>query len=115
MDHLALPAPKAKRRRRHSPEFKRKVVDESCEPGVSIAGVARDYQINANLLHKWRRELLSAGCDGFVRIPVVGNVGSEVKPNGEIVRVELPGGITVHWPLHRIRESVDWLKAMMMS
>ena len=44
-------------RRTHPLEFKRSAVDASNQPGASIAGVAMAYGINANQLHKWRRQL----------------------------------------------------------
>lgn len=44
-------------RRTHPLEFKRSAVDASNRPGASIAGVAMAYGINANQLHKWRRQL----------------------------------------------------------
>ena len=43
-------------RRTHSLEFKRSAVDASNQPDASIAGVAMAYGINANQLHKWRRQ-----------------------------------------------------------
>lgn len=42
-------------RRRWSEAFKRRVVAESAEPGVSVASVARRHGLNANLLFNWRR------------------------------------------------------------
>ena len=47
-------------RRTHPLEFKRSAVDASNQPGASIAGVAMAYGINANQLHKWRRQLLGS-------------------------------------------------------
>lgn len=44
-------------RRTHSLEFKRSAVRASNQPGASIAGVAMVHGINANQLHKWRRQL----------------------------------------------------------
>ena len=44
-------------RRTHSLEFKQSAVEASREPGASIAGVAMAHGINANQLHKWRRQL----------------------------------------------------------
>ena len=43
-------------RRTHTPEFKRSAVEASNQPGASIAGVAMACGINANQLHKWRRQ-----------------------------------------------------------
>lgn len=43
-------------RRTHPLEFKRSAVDASNQAGASIAGVAMAHGINANQLHKWRRQ-----------------------------------------------------------
>lgn len=43
------PAP----RRRHSAEFKAKVLSACNEPGASIAAVALSHGLNANLVRKW--------------------------------------------------------------
>ena len=43
-------------RRTHPLEFKRSAVAASNQPGASIAGVAMAHGINANQLHKWRRQ-----------------------------------------------------------
>lgn len=42
-----------RRRRRHSDEFKARVVAACRKPGVSIAAVALDHRLNANLLRRW--------------------------------------------------------------
>jgi transposase-like protein len=42
-----------RRRRRHSDEFKACVVAACRKPGVSIAAVALDHRLNANLLRRW--------------------------------------------------------------
>ena len=46
------------RRRQFTLENKRELVDQTCQPGASVASVAMAHQINANQLHKWRREIL---------------------------------------------------------
>lgn len=48
------------RRRKHSVEFKQALVARSLEPGVSVAALAMDHGINANLLFGWRRGYLRA-------------------------------------------------------
>jgi transposase len=45
--------PDRRRRRTHSPEFKAKVVAACHKPRVSIAAVALDYRLNANLVRRW--------------------------------------------------------------
>jgi transposase len=42
-------------RRRHSAELKDKVLAACAEPGASVAAVALAHDLNANLVHKWRR------------------------------------------------------------
>ncbi len=42
-------------RRRHSAELKAKVLAACAEPGASVAAVAHAHDLNANLVHKWRR------------------------------------------------------------
>ena len=46
------------KRRHYSLEFKQQVVTESSRRGASVAGVALAHGINANQLHKWRRNLM---------------------------------------------------------
>lgn len=49
-------------------EFKRRLVEQSLEPGASVALIARSNDINANLLFKWRR-LYLAGEYGLPTLP----------------------------------------------
>ena len=58
MDKQVVRAPR--RRREHSAEFKRELVARSLEPGVSVAAIAMDRGINANLLFGWRRRHLES-------------------------------------------------------
>lgn len=46
------------RRRTHGRRFKRRIINRSLEPGVSVARIALEHQLNANLAFKWRREHL---------------------------------------------------------
>lgn len=41
-------------RRRFTQAYKRQVVEQSFQPGVSAAQVAREHDLNGNLLHTWR-------------------------------------------------------------
>ena len=38
-------------------EFKRKLAQQACEPGVSVAQLALQHQLNSNMVFKWRRQL----------------------------------------------------------
>lgn len=56
----SLPSPTGARRR-HSASFKRELVEQTLTPGASVAAIALEHQLNANLLHKWRRQFLMTG------------------------------------------------------
>jgi transposase len=43
-------------RRRWSEEDKRRIVEETFEPGASVSIVARRHDLNANMLFTWRRQ-----------------------------------------------------------
>jgi transposase len=49
-----------RRRRAHSEEFKRELVELCLGPGASVAAIAMAHGINANLLFGWRRRHLEA-------------------------------------------------------
>ena len=49
--------PKRKRRRSYTKEFKAKIVAECRRGDKPIAQVAMEQQINANLIHRWSRQL----------------------------------------------------------
>ena len=45
-------------RRKHDEAFKRELVEHSLQPGASVAAIAQDNAINANLLFNGRRRHL---------------------------------------------------------
>lgn len=47
--------PAASKRRRYSIAEKRRMVEESFQPGASVARVARAHGVNANQAFGWRR------------------------------------------------------------
>lgn len=59
MHTMTTEAPR-RRRRDHSPELKRELVARSLVAGASVAAIALEAGINANLLFTWRRAHLEA-------------------------------------------------------
>lgn len=110
MDQLAPSLPAPKTRRKFSPEFKAMILKACKEPGNSIAGVAQKHQLNANLVHKWRRQVEQDAATDFIPLPV--DTAPLTDRCDRTVRIELPNGIVIHWPADRIMESADWLKVM---
>jgi transposase len=49
-----------KGRRNYPIDFKKQLAIAACAPGVSVASLSLDNGINANMLHRWRREHLAS-------------------------------------------------------
>ena len=110
------------RRRRHSKEFKEKVIRAAMQPNVSIAAVALHYQLNANLLRRWvavqeeqdaareARQSMSAPPAEFVplQLEVPG-----AAPTSTVIQIEVRRGaatVTVRWPLCAAADCAAWLQ-----
>ena len=76
-------------RRRHGAELKAKVLAACDEPGASVAAVARAHDLNANLVHKWRRDRTAAVAN---RASPVADVA--VANGGEFIALSLPSPVT---------------------
>ena len=75
--------PMRRRRRSWSDEEKRRIVQETRQPGASVSAVARRHDVNANLVFTWRRQFGDeefGGNDGCAFVPVV--VPTEGAPSG---------------------------------
>lgn len=107
----------APKRRFYSPELKLQVVGACAQPGASIAGVALQHGINANIVHRWLREHSQ---DTLVNrpqtfVPVTLNSAIEpatVQPTSDI-RVEVKRAnatIVVRWPLAGGAACAQWLR-----
>lgn len=101
-------------RRRHSLAFKAEVLSACAEPGASIAAVAQHYQLNANLIHKWRKAANACGSHAsnesvdFIPLPVPDFVvtGSDLRVTFTV------GELTIQWPISHINAALPWLKAL---
>ena len=108
-------------RRRHGDELKAKVLIECDEPGASVAAVAQSHGLNANLVHKWRRNRRpQAGTNAnAVDEKVAGAfVALQLPPPpspqpGPEIRIELRRGATtvnIAWPGQAAGECAAWLR-----
>lgn len=93
---------KKKSRRRYGAELKQQILAQCAEPGASVAGIALSHGINANVVHKWRREaggaLPALQAPAFVPVPLP-PAACATAPD---IRIELRRGATtvsVTWPL----------------
>jgi len=66
MDGQRVTKPKDTRRR-HADAFKQMLIDRSLVPGASVAAIAQDASIHANLLFNWRRLYLRSMASASVQ------------------------------------------------
>jgi transposase len=103
-------------RRRHSRQLKTQVLAACAQPGVSVAAVALSHGLNANLVHKWRRQqtpptasVAHAVAGEFIALPTPQPQSQSAPPD---IRIELRRGATavaVHWPVSASAECAAWL------
>ncbi|MBU0801130.1 transposase [Zhongshania sp. BJYM1] len=110
-----LPAPARPPRRKHSLQFKEQVVAASYAPNTSVASVAQQFKINANLVHKWRRQFdaKAAGRDDFIKVaPRITVKAMDASCPDTTLKVELSsalGPVTIHWPMADLAGLASWL------
>ncbi|TCW78839.1 IS66 family insertion sequence hypothetical protein [Burkholderia sp. SRS-46] len=110
------------RRRRHSKEFKEKVIRAAMQPNVSIAAVALHYRLNANLLRRWvaAREELDAADEArqSLSLPAAEFIPLQLEAPGATaaateIQIEVRRGaatVTVRWPLCAAADCAAWLQ-----
>jgi transposase len=110
------------RRRRHSKEFKEKVIRAAMQPNVSIAAVALHYRLNANLVRSWvaaqeerdaeevARQDLNTSPSEFVPLQLE---APDTSTGMTGIEIEVRRGATtiaVRWPLSAASECARWLQ-----
>lgn len=107
----------ASKRRFYSPELKLQVVGACAQPGASIAGVALQHGINANIVHRWLREHSQGTLVNRPQtfVPVTLSAATEpatAQPTDDIrIEVKRAGtSIVVHWPLVGGAACAQWLR-----
>jgi transposase len=115
---------KRRARRRHGEELKAKVLAACEEPGASVAAVAQAHELNANLVHKWRRlreatlrrraepEAGKAEVAQFVALPLASAAPAAVAE----IRVQFKRGATsvaVSWPSEAAGQCAAWLRSLL--
>ena len=108
MDHLSNkihPVPAKVTRRQYSPESRAKIVNLTHQPNASVAVIALEHNLNANLVHKWRRNAakqpsVQEQSDAFVSLPV-----QPIPAQATTVHFHL-NGLVVDWPLAEIDHAI---------
>lgn len=108
--------PKKITRRRHAPGLKAQILSECQRPGASVASVAMSHGINANVVHKWRRQA-SAGAVPLAQaafIPFA--LPAPVTSAAQDIRVELRRGattMTITWPVASAADCAAWMRELL--
>ncbi len=106
-------------RRRHDDELKAKVLSECSVPGASVAQVALAHGLNANLVHKWRRQpggdrpsVMAPERTTFIPVTMT----PAAIPVVNDIRIELRRGalaVNVTWPLSASAQCAGWLRELL--
>ena len=115
MEHSKLPA-----RRRHSDELRAQVLSECAQASASVAGIALAHGLNANLVHKWRRQahqlqacgaLQTSARPEFIALALPpAPTTAPMQPN---IHMELRRGaatMSIRWPVAAAPECAAWLR-----
>lgn len=107
---------KKKTRRRYGAELKQQILAECAEPGASVASIALSHGINANVVHKWRRQdgspLPALHAPSFVPVALP---PAPCAPEPDI-RIELRRGaisVSVTWPLEAADQCAVWMRELL--
>ncbi|MGR4871109.1 IS66-like element accessory protein TnpA [Variovorax sp. LARHSF232] len=96
-------------RRKHSEELKQELVERSLVPGASVAAIAQEHGINANLLFNWRRLRLRTeapavgGAAPATLLPVTVQMEPPAKSNKAIAPRPSSGVIEIDVGATRVR------------
>ena len=119
MNNVSVTRPYRKRRR-HSPEFKARLVAECLNPGASVSRIALDNDLNANQLRRWIREskqVEGSLAPAFVPVRLPATDGHTTKPadKDRTIRIEIPragGSVVVEWPADQGQQCAAFLREL---
>ena len=99
-------------KRRHSAEFKARVVAACQARGASVAGVALAHGVNANLVRKWiikrHRAVVATGAPGLLPVRMMTRTASKVATAKHSDRVAHFDAIEIDLAGARIRVRADF-------
>ena len=115
-----MPDAKPTTRRRHDADLKARVLEACGAPGASVAQVAMAHGLNANLVHKWRRDsqvAASAVPAAFIELPMPRAPMPICEPEATPdIRIELKRDATrvsINWPADCAAECAAWLRELL--
>jgi len=118
--------------RTYTAQFKAELVAACGQPGVSIAALAGQHAMNANVLHRWLKEHHRSGRHQLVaHSPAVAAAPETASPLAAFIPLELPAAapqpevreikvelrrgalsMVVTWPVSAAGECASWTAAL---
>jgi transposase len=107
-------------RRRHSDELRTKVLSQCAQADASVAGIALAHGLNANLVHKWRRQARELQAPSarqtsarpeFIALALP--TAQQAAPMQPDIHMELRRGaatMCIRWPVAAAPECTAWLR-----
>ena len=114
--------------RTYTPEFKAQLVAACQQPSASIAALAGQHGMNANVLHRWLKEHQRGGCHQLVEVgkhatadvpsrsPAFIPLGLPTQSREQEIKIELRKGalsMVVTWPLGAAADLASWTAAIL--
>ena len=119
--------------RTYAPEFKAELVAACQVPGASIAALARQHGMNANVLHRWLNEHERSGCHALVaRNGPAPGLAPNTRPVPEFIALTVPAdtpvarmqeikvelrkgsvSMVVTWPADAAADFASWTTAIL--
>ena len=104
-------------RRNYSAQFRALVLEQCAAPGTSVAKVALSHGMNANVVHRWRREARDSAASVSVREFVPVSVSAPVLAQDcADIRIELRRGattMTITWPSAAAGQCAAWMRELL--
>ena len=104
-------------RRIYSAQFRTLVLKQCAAPSASIAKIALSHGMNANVVHRWRREsgdsAASLGLREFVPVSIAAPVVSQDCTD---IRIEIRRGATtmaITWPSAVAVQCAPWMRELL--
>jgi transposase len=115
-----------RRRRRHTAEFKAAAVAACREPGASVAAVALDRKLNANLLRTWIKRadkapsmpkaIAAPQTPSFLPLRIESRSEPTSAATERPIRVHIRKGrtrVTIEWPATAAGACALWLRELL--
>jgi transposase len=111
-------------RRKHSAEFKTRLIEACSQPGVSSAAIALANGLNANLLRRWVNDAERRGS-----VVTASGAAPAPRPAPEFVPLQLPApqaqadirielhrngvNVSIVWPASVAAECATWMRELL--